>query len=605
MPNSLTATGITTANQAELIAAITANLQAIYGSDIDLSSNTTDGQWININIQAQLDVQELIKQVYNSFDPDNAMGTQLDQRCAINGVVRQAGTYSTTNITLVLTQAVNLYGLDQSAQPIYTVADSAGNQWFLETTQLSVGPGTVSYAFRAATPGANVTTINTINIPVTVVLGVSSVNNPSAQTSTGLNEETDASLRARRQISVSISSQGYLQGLKAALENINGITSAFVYENKGNTTDGNGVPGHSIWVIVDGIPTNNPEDTWSETTIYQYGDIVTFEGFNYISWKNNNVGNDVTNPVYWGIYNPVAETIYNKRNAGCGMFGDTSYTITQIDGNSFVVLYDTVEEQNLFIAFTASSIDGVNQPDIAGIITYLVQNYNFTVNGEININQMATLVQQADSNCLVTNAGLSLALTQVATLSGIAASGTFKFSYNGNATADINWNDNAATIQSALRAVSGLSAATVTGSIASQTLTIALNVESALGLLTVTNNSLMTSAPAAITFAFNEGYSNTLSPSTKKDKFQLSSSQIIITPMILSPTTVTVAQAGTQQFTGLGGYGTLTYSLQTNVSGGMMSGSGLYTAGNTPGTDIAKVVDAFGNSATATITVPA
>jgi hypothetical protein len=75
--------------------------------------------------------------------------------------------------------------------------------------------------------------------------------------------------------------------------------------------------------------------------------------------------------------------------------------------------------------------------------------------------------------------------------------------------------------------------------------------------------------------------------------------------MILSPTTVTVAQAGTQQFTGLGGYGTLTYSLQTNVSGGMMSGSGLYTAGNTPGTDIAKVVDAFGNSATATITVPA
>lgn len=606
MPNILDASGLTTFTQAELLANFTSNLQSIYGSDIDLSSNTPDGQWINIIIQSILDLQELLTQIYNSFDPDNAVGTQLDQRCAINGIQRQAGTYSTTDITIVLVQgSVYLYGLDQTGLDVYTVSDNTGNQWFLEETQSNVGPSTIVASFRAVTPGANITIPNTINIPVTVVLGVSSVNNPTGQSIIGLNEESDGSLRIRRQISVSISSQGYLQGLLAALENINGIDSAFVYENIGSTTDGNGVPGHSIWVIVDGIPIVNPTTAWSSTTIYQYGDIVSAGSINYISWQDDNLNNAVTNTLYWGIYSPVPQTIYAKRNAGCGMFGDVDYNITQIDGTQFIVSYDNVEEQNLYISFTATSIDGINQPNISGIIIGLVENYKFSVAEEININQMATSVQQTDPNCLITNAGLGLALTQIATLSGVAVSGTFKFSYNGNATADINWNDSAGNIQTKLQAVSGLSTATVTGSIASQTLTIVLGVESALSFLTVTNNSLATIAPVDITFSFNEGYSNTLSPSTKKNKFVLNENNIIILPMILSPTTVTVAQAATQQFSGLGGYGTLTYSMQANPSGGSINGStGLYTAGGSSGTDIALVTDAFGNTATATITVP-
>ena len=604
MPNALTSTGLTTATHAELLANATKNLQAIYGTDIDLNSNTPDGQWINTIIQSQLDEQELVTQVYNSFDPDNAIGVQLDQRCAINGVQRQAGTFSTTEITIVLTQSVNLFGLDQSIQPVYTVSDNSGNLWNLQQTQLGVGPGTLVYSFQAATPGANLTIPNTINVQVSIVLGIQSVNNPTSQSIVGINEEPDASLRIRRQSSVSVSSQGYLQGLLGALENINGVASALVYENVSGSTDGNGVPGHSIWVIIDGTPTISPVTAWSAITVYSYGQIVTYSGLNYISWKNNNVNNAVSNPLYWGIYNPVAQTIYNKRNAGCGMYGQTNYTITQIDMSQFIVSWDVVADQNLFIAFTATSINGSTPPNIAGIIAYLVANYKFSVNEEININQMATLVQQVDSNCLVTNSGFSLSLTQIATLSGVAASGTFEFSYNGNNTAAINWNDAVGTIQTKLRAVTGLSASTVTGSIASQTLTITLNVSSASSLITVVSNSLATSGSVAITFLFNEGYNTTLSPTQKKYKFILSSSNIIILPMILSPSTVSISPLGTQQFTGLGGYGALVYSMQSNPSGGSInSSSGLYTAGSTGATDIAKVTDAFGNTATATILV--
>ena len=605
MPNALTAQGLTIATQQELLANKIAKYKTIYGSDIDLSSNTPDGQIVNITVQDAVDLLELMMSVNNSFDPDNAVGVQVDQRCAINGVFREDGTYSITPIEIVLVKPnLYLYGLDQAEEDIYFIYDNTGNKWLLLQSQLNVGPGTIFCDFRAENAGANITIPNTINIPGSVILGVSSVNNPTTQTVRGINEESDATLKARRTISVSLPSQGYQPGLRAALLNIPGIAFAQVYENKTNSTNADGMPGHSIWVIIDGEPIVLVLGQWISTITYSYGDVVSSGGINYISWKNNNVNNSVTNPLFWGIYNPIVQAMYIRRNAGCDMVGNVFYNVTQKDGTIFTIQYDLVEIQNLFISFTATSINGINPPDIAGIIQKLTSDYILDVYQEVNINQMATIVQDADPNCLVTNAGLSAGIVQIANLSGIAASGTFEFRYNGNNTTAINWNDSAATIQIALRLVSGLSACIVTGSIASQTLTITLHVDSALGLITVVSNSLMTSAPSAITFSFNENYQNFLLPNTKKNKFIVNENNIIILPMILSPSSVSIAKLATQQFTGLGGYGTKTYSMQSNPSGGTINSStGLYTAGNIADTDIAKVIDSFGNTATATITV--
>lgn len=559
MPNLIDATGLSTATSDELIATLTTGLELIYGNDIDLASNTPDGQQMRLFIQMILDMEDLLVQIYNMFDPDNAIGVILDQRCAINGIQRQAGTNTVTNVTIVTSQALNLYGLDQTAQPVFTVSDNAGNLFQLVTTVTIATASTNVLVFQAAVPGAVLTIPNTITVPVTIVLGVTSINNPTAATTTGINEETDAALKVRRQKSVSLASQGYLSGLLAALENINGVTSAFIFENTSASTNADGVPGHSIWVIVAGTAASAD----------------------------------------------IANAIYTKRNAGCGMYGATSYVITQVDGSSFIILYDTVDSQNLFIAFTATSIDGINAPNIAAIISGLVANYVPGVNEEVNINQLSTIVQQIDANTLVTGAGFSTGLTQVMTLSGIAASGTFVINCNGHASAAINWNDAIATIQTKVQAVTGLAGTLVTGSIASQTLTFVLPSPSAPGLLTITSNSLATVAPAAITFTANEGYSNTLAPSSKKNQFAVAAANIVILPMILSPPTAIVPRSTTKQLTGLGGYGTLVYSLLINNSGGSINAStGVYTAGPTPNViDTVKVTDAFGNSATALMTV--
>lgn len=367
MPNSLTATGITVATQVELINTFSAAYRQIYGSDINLDSNSPDAQMMMIFIQAILDVEDLLVQIYSTFDPDNAVGTVLDQRCAINGIQRLGGTNTVTNVTITTSQAVQLWGLDQQLNPPYTVADTQGNQWQLVTTNSIATSGTYVLVFQAAVPGAVFSVTNAITVPVTVVLGVTSINNPTTYTTLGINQESDAALKIRRQQSVSLSSQGYLAGLLAALENLPGITFAQVYENNGASPDADSIPGHSIWVIVAG---------------------------------------SASNPA-------IANVIYNKRNAGCGMKGSTSVSVLQADGTSFLILWDFVSSENLFIKFTASSLNGVNPPNITAIINGLSAPLGTPgafvpgVNQQVNINDLATLVQEIDSNTLVTSAGFS------------------------------------------------------------------------------------------------------------------------------------------------------------------------------------------------------
>lgn len=364
MPNSIGPTGLTVATRQELIAQYTAAYKAIYGNDIDLDQETPDGQMLNIFVQSVLDLEDLLVQIYNMFDPDNAIGVILDQRVAINGIQRQAGTFTVINIFIVTSQAVNLYGLDQTDQPVFTVADASGNQYELQLTQLGFNPGIggASLIFQSAQPGAFNPTIGTITVPVTIVLGVVSVNNPTLATTVGINEESDAALRVRRQQSVSLASQGYLKGLLAALKNLPGMQAAFVYENNTALTDGDGVPGHSIWVIVSGSAT--PAD--------------------------------------------IANAIYTKRNAGCGMFGTQSFVITQVDNTLFTILWDDVVLETLFMKFNVSSINGTGVPNIAAVRAGLVNSLVPGVFEEVNVNELATLVQQIDPNSLVTLAGFDI-----------------------------------------------------------------------------------------------------------------------------------------------------------------------------------------------------
>ena len=252
MTSSLGPTGLMVDSLNTIIANLTASLQAIYGPDINVNSNSPDGQLINIFAQNVEDLLELLESVYNTFGYETAYGTQLDNRLAILGLARQQGTYTTTPVSITTHQALTLYGLDQTVNPAFSVADNAGNQYQLVTTYSFGSAGTESLTFQAVNIGAVQVTANTITNQATTVLGVTAVNNPTTSgTVTGVNEETDTQYKVRAAQSFALASTGPADAINAQLLNTPGIVDASVIENYTGSTVG-GVPAHSIWCIVRG-----------------------------------------------------------------------------------------------------------------------------------------------------------------------------------------------------------------------------------------------------------------------------------------------------------------------------------------------------------------
>jgi hypothetical protein len=407
MAIALTSTGLVIDTFADLQNQLTTDLQQIYGQDINTQSDTPDGEAIGIYVQVAIDNEEVYLQGFNSFDPDNAVGILLDQRVAINGIQREQGTFTITNVAISVNATVTLFGLDQEAQPVYTVTDNVGSMnWQLQETVTLTINTTTELAFQAAETGAVLTVPGTIRVPVTVVIQVTNINNDEPFTSLGTPTESDAQLKIRRQQSTAIGSQGYYNALTAALQNIPGIGvgNVKVYENDTAATSTgtlppnvpSGIPSHSIWVVVGG-------GTASESTI------------------GGGAGANAA---------AIAQAIYEKRNAGCGMLGSQSFAVTQADGSLFPIFWDVVSLVPIFINFTVGSVNGTKFPNIAalvngltGIPALLIPGINQTVNA----NQIVSAVQQIDPNTFASAIGFSLTTSGfTATLSPAAGDDQFQ-----------------------------------------------------------------------------------------------------------------------------------------------------------------------------------
>uniref|UniRef100_UPI0039E14609 hypothetical protein n=1 Tax=Anabaena sp. CCY 9910 TaxID=3103870 RepID=UPI0039E14609 len=75
--------------------------------------------------------------------------------------------------------------------------------------------------------------------------------NPTAATP-GQPVEFDATLRTRQAVSVALPSRTVLEGTVGAVASVDGVVRYRAYENDTNSTDSNGIPSHSISMVVDG-----------------------------------------------------------------------------------------------------------------------------------------------------------------------------------------------------------------------------------------------------------------------------------------------------------------------------------------------------------------
>ena len=351
MSDSFDKNGLQAATAPELRTELETAFRNIYGNDIVLDSSTPDGQLINILVQKGVDVRGLISQLYNSFNPDNTQGSLLDQRCAINNVFRKAGTFTTVNIDITTNTTVTLQGVDSNYNNPdatgYTIQDNEGNRFVLVNTQ-TLSSGTTRVLFRSETLGNVIVLPNTITTPVTIVLGVVSVNNPTVANSIGSDEELDADLKVRRRQSVSIASFGYLNGLQAALLQLDGVTDAKVYENYTSSTDSNGTPAHCIWVVMDG-----------------------------------------------GSAADIANTIYSKKCPGTNMRGDISYTITTPAQTKFIAKWDEADVTPFYIKFNIKPVVNGTKFDLESIKNYIEANLEYKIGEYAETATITTVAQEA------------------------------------------------------------------------------------------------------------------------------------------------------------------------------------------------------------------
>lgn len=264
-------------------ATVLANVQTAYtntfGDGFILSPSSINGQMIQFNTLAAIEVEDAKTILYGSlYNPNLAYGIWLDSICKFNNITRKPATQSVV--------AILCTGLAGTIIGVNSKITSDNNDIFYNKEVIVIGSsGVATGTFYSEQYGLIPCNAGTINQIVTTVAGWDTVNNPADGT-VGTLEESDQNLRNRRKYSLAINSAGSVNSVIAALnENVN-ILNFGVQENPldlAQVIQGVTIQPHCIYVSI------------------------------YTNYTDE-------------IKNQIANILFSKRY--CTMQGNTSWTIT-------------------------------------------------------------------------------------------------------------------------------------------------------------------------------------------------------------------------------------------------------------------------------------
>lgn len=220
-------------------------MRSIYGSDINLDADSQDGQLVAHFAQSQYDLALLCAEVFNNYSPATARGDALSREVKINGIARQASTHSSVDIVITGAAGTTI----TNGQVRDTSKDS--HLWNLPPEVVIPTSGSITVTASCDDAGDIRAGAGTVTRIATPTEGWISVTN-SSEAAPGRDTETDAELRVRQTYSTAQPSQTVLKGILGGILDVDGVTCAIVYENDTSATDDNGIPSHSIAVVVEG-----------------------------------------------------------------------------------------------------------------------------------------------------------------------------------------------------------------------------------------------------------------------------------------------------------------------------------------------------------------
>jgi len=294
--------GLTIPTYADVLEELIAQKQAVYGEDIYLGVDTTDYQELSVFALMIYDSLQAAQYAYNSRSPITAVGSGLDQVVKINGMTRQASSHSTVDVDITGTVGITILNGN--------VIDASRRVWNLPASVTIPTGGAITVTATAEDAGALAALANTITRIGSPQSGWATVNNPDAA-SIGSPVEQDSQLRARQQVSTAISSVSPLDTLVGTVAGVEGVSRTKGYENDTGVVDANGVPAHSICIVVEG-----------------------------------------------GESADIAEAIFLKKTLGTGTYGDVNEEVTDAGGNVHTIYFYRVTEVEISVRITIASLTG-------------------------------------------------------------------------------------------------------------------------------------------------------------------------------------------------------------------------------------------------------
>lgn len=240
---SVSENGIQAPSYAEILDYFQSKAREIFGQDVDIDADTQDGQLISIFALALSDVNSQAIAIYNQFNPNTAVGVGLDSAVKTNGLTRHTATNSTVDLVLI--------GQAGTVITNGVATDDNENRWLLPEQVIIPVSGEITVTATAEEVGAIEASPNTINRIGTPTLGWQAVNNPT-QATVGVAVETDAELRERQSRSTELPSVSLWEGIIGSLLNLSGVIRVSGIKNDEDEPSPEGIPGHTIAMIVDG-----------------------------------------------------------------------------------------------------------------------------------------------------------------------------------------------------------------------------------------------------------------------------------------------------------------------------------------------------------------
>lgn len=308
----------------ERLAQLKADYQSIFGSDIQVEPDDMDGQLLGIFSERLSDLDQLAEDTYNSLNPNTASGVALSRLVQLNGIRRQAGSYSSADLSLTGTPGVTV----PSGSLVKSTVDNS--TWSTQNDVTFDGNGLATVTAKCTVMAATYASAETLTKIDTPIYGWFTATNALAAV-VGKAEETDEELRIRRRGATTTPAQCILDAVYGSLTNLPGVRLARVYENYTDSADSNGQPAHSLYCIVEG-----------------------------------------------GVVADIAATIWKKKTAGTTLVGNQLINISDSQGVTHVVRFSRPTYVNAYIVVNVTKRPGYPTDGAARIKTALT-NYGLTL----------------------------------------------------------------------------------------------------------------------------------------------------------------------------------------------------------------------------------